>query len=114
MPTDEVWGFDDVGEWLPAIAERHSIGTVQGSEWLGGEGFQTQLQRHGAIRSCAGATAECYAGVDPTALIYVPKGQLNGLFSPDDCCPALRATLEDAGYSIVYDGPGATIAQPGD
>jgi hypothetical protein len=112
VPTDEVWGFDDIGEWLPALAERHSIGTVQGSEWLGREGFGTQLERHFDVRACAGATAPCYAEIDPTALIYVPKGQLNGLFSPEDCCPALRATLEDSGYEIVYDGPGATIAAP--
>jgi hypothetical protein len=112
VPTDEVWGFDDIGEWLPAIAVRHSIGTVQGSEWLGPEGFRSQLERHFDIRACAGATARCYAEIDPAALIYVPKGQLNGLFSPEDCCPALRTTLEDSGYQIVYDGPGATIAVP--
>ena len=112
VPSDEVWGFDDIGEWLPAIAERHSIGTVQGSEWLGREGFRSQLERHRDVRACAGATAACYAAIDPTALIYVPKGQLNGLFSPEDCCPALRETLEEAGYEIVFDGPGATIAAP--
>jgi len=112
VPTDEVWGFDDIGEWLPAIAERHAVGTVQGSEWLGRDGYRRQLDRHFAIRSCAGSTAACYASIAPDALIYVPKGQLNGLFSPQDCCPALRATLRDAGYDIVYDGPGATIAQP--
>ena len=53
VPTDEVWGFDDIGEWLPAIAERHSIGTVQGSEWLGREGFRSQLatpRRHPGVR----------------------------------------------------------------
>jgi hypothetical protein len=112
VPSDEVWGFDDIGEWLPAIAVRHSIGTVQGSEWLGREGFRLQLERHRDVRACAGATADCYRELDPTALIYIPKGQLNGLFSPEDCCPALRSTLEDAGYEIVFDGPGATIAAP--
>jgi hypothetical protein len=114
VPSDEVWGFDDIGEWLPAIAERHSVGTVQGSEWLGADAFEGQVRRHVQIRSCAGSTAECYAALDPAAVIYVPKGQLNGLFSPGDCCPALRSTLEDSGYSIVYDGPGATIALPPD
>jgi hypothetical protein len=112
VPTDEVWGFDDIGEWLPALAERHAIGTVQGSEWLGAAGFEAQLSTHGAIRACAGSTASCYAAIDPGAAIFVPKGQLNGIFSPDDCCPALRTTLTDAGYEVVYDGPGATIAVP--
>ena len=112
VPTDEVWGFDDIGEWLPALAERQAIGTVQGSEWLGPAGFDAQLSTHSAIRDCAGSTAACYASIDTGAVIFVPKGQLNGIFSPQDCCPALRSTLTDAGYEVVYDGAGATIAVP--
>ena len=112
VPTDEVWGFDDIGEWLPALAQRQAIGTVQGSEWLGANGFDAQLSTHGAIRGCAGATASCYAEIDPDAAVFVPKGQLNGIFSPDDCCPALRETLTDAGYDVVFDDEGATIAVP--
>ena len=113
VPTDEVWGFDDVSEWFPAIGHRQSIGTVQGSEWLGSAGFDAQLHTHAVIRSCAGHTASCYSAIDGAAILFVPKGQLNGLFSPPDCCPALRSTLADAGYEVVYDGEGATIAMPG-
>jgi hypothetical protein len=113
VPTSEVWGFDDVGEWLPAIAERHSIGTVQGSEWLGVEGFEERLAVHEAIRDCAGSTVACYTAIDAEAILFIPKGQQGGPFSPGDCCPALRETAEAGGYRIVYDGPGATIAIPG-
>lgn len=113
VATTDVWGDDEVSEWFPALAERSSIGTVQGSEWLGADAFRQQLQRHLAILACAGSTADCYAEVDPKALIFVPKGRLAGPFSPADCCPALRTTLPDAGYEVIYDGPGATIAQPG-
>jgi hypothetical protein len=114
VPTHEVWGYDEISEWLPALGERHSIGTVQGTEWLGVAEFQAQLATHEAILNCAGATVACYGSVDPDAWIFVPKGNLAGLFSPDDCCPALRTTLADAGYEVVYDGPGATIGMPGD
>jgi hypothetical protein len=113
IPTDEVWGFDDVSEWFPAIADRSSIGTVQGSEWLGSAGFDAQLERQVAIQNCVGHTASCYAAIGENAALFIPKGKLNGLFSPSDCCPALRFTLSDAGYRVVYDGPGATIAAPG-
>ena len=111
VPTAEVWGFDEVSEWLPAFAERYSLGTVQGSEWLGQAGFEQQLDHHERILDCANHTASCYAEVDGDAVIFVPKGETAGPFSAADCCPALRSTLEDAGYEIVYDGPGATIAQ---
>ena len=68
--------------------ERHSIGTVQGSGVARARGLPTRsCERHVDIRACAGATAACYADIDPTALIYVPKGQLNGLFSPDGLLP---------------------------
>jgi hypothetical protein len=67
---------------------------------------------HESILGCAGSTAECYRDLAPDAVLYIPKGRLAGLFSPSDCCPALRETVEDAGYRILYDGPGATIAAP--
>ena len=112
VPTNEVWGFDDVSEWLPAIAERRSIGTVQGSEWLGSDGFDAQLEVHESILGCAGSTAVCYRSLAPDAVLFIPKGRLGGLFSPSDCCPALRETLGSLGYTVIYDGPGATIAEP--
>jgi hypothetical protein len=113
VPVAGVWGDDEVSEWLPALAQRQSVGTVQGSEWLGVDGFEAQLGVHNEIRDCSGATVACYAGVDPGALLFIPKGQLAGPFSPGDCCPAVRETVEQAGYRVVYDGPGATIAAPG-
>ena len=112
VPVAGVWGDDEMSEWLPALAQRQSIGTVQGSEWLGVETFEAQLATHNAIRDCSGSTVACYASVDPTALLFIPKGQLAGPFSPGDCCPALRETVEAEGYRVIYDGPGATIAEP--
>ena len=114
VPTDEAWLYDQISEWLPALADVHSVGTVQGSEWLGRERFDAQLAMNAAIVSCAGSTAGCYRDIAPSAVLFVPKGQLAGPYSPSDCCPALRATLADAGYDVIYDGPGATIARPGD
>lgn len=114
VPTGEVWGYDEVSEWLPAFAQRESVGTVQGSEWLGAAAFDARLATHEAILRCAGSTAACYRLIDPEATIFVPKGRLAGPWSPVDCCPALRQTLADAGYEIVYDEAGATIARPGD
>jgi hypothetical protein len=112
VPTGGVWGDDEVSEWLPALAERHSIGTVQGSEWLGADGFEGLLRTHEAIRGCYGSTADCYAGIDADAWLFIPKGQLSGPLSSGDCCPALRSTLEAAGYDVVFDDRGATIARP--
>jgi hypothetical protein len=114
VPTNEWWGDDEVSEWVPALTERRSIATVQGSEWLGPSGFEAQVRRHIDVLRCSGATAACYRAIDTDAVLFVPKGRLAGPFSNEDCCPALRDTLADAGYEIIYDGPGATIAKPAD
>lgn len=113
-----VWGADEVSEWFPAIAERQSVATVQGSEWLGTEGFTSQRRRHIAVLTCTPLTDRCMAewsageGLSD-AWLFIPKGQLNGPLSAQDCCPALRETVRgSAVYEVVYDGVGATIARP--
>ncbi len=88
-------------------------GRVEGGErgWggtgieVGSDGFEEQLATHAALLDCAGETVECYERIDPTSVIFAPKGQLAGPFSPTDCCPALRETLNDGGYEVIYDGP---------
>jgi hypothetical protein len=117
VATDVVWGDDEISEWFPSLAERANLGTVQGSEWLGRSAFTHQLSVHFAILGCARATATCMRDVAgevaaPDAFIFIPRGRLGGAYSPADCCPAMRATLSDAGYRIVYDGRGGTIAAP--
>ena len=112
IPTEDVWGDDEQSEWFPAIAGRYSLGTVQGSEWLGPDGYRRQLANHVEIRACAAAAASCYRSILDGASLFIPKGELAGPFSRADCCAALRETLATLGYAVIYDGPGATIAEP--
>ena len=98
--------------------KRQSVATVQGSEWLGAEGYETQLHRHFAVLGCSRSTDKCFVdwaaseGLED-AWLFVPKGQVNGPLSPNDCCPALRELLLTGDrYEVVYDGPGATIGRP--
>jgi hypothetical protein len=114
------WGGDEISEWFPAVAERQSVATVQGSEWLGRDGFRAQRQRHREVIRCTPQIDRCMIewaesqGLSD-AWIFVPKNKVNGPLSPDDCCPALRQTVQESDfYEVVYDGPGATIARPRD
>jgi hypothetical protein len=115
-----VWGADEVSEWFPAVALRQSVATVQGSEWLGTEGFKAQRARHLAVLTCTLRTDRCMADWSAEAgladaWLFIPKGQLNGPLSAPDCCPALRETVRDSAvYEVVYDEEGATIARPVD
>ena len=46
-------GFcDPVNEWFPTLTERQSITTLQGSEWLRGENFQTFSTATQEIQTC--------------------------------------------------------------
>jgi hypothetical protein len=114
------WGADEISEWFPAAAQRQSVATVQGSEWLGRAGFRSQRERNRAVIRCAPSTDQCMADWAASegladAWIFIPKGRVNGPLSPDDCCPALRETVRDSKfYEVVFDGAGATIARPRD
>lgn len=115
--TDLPWYGQTTAEWFPYLAGRESVATVQGYEWLGSAAWQRQLELADALREHANDTV---AALDEWAdefgvvydYVYLPKGQLGGVMSAEDCCRALRSTLRDsADYEIVYDGVGATIAR---
>jgi hypothetical protein len=115
--TGERWAGDRSSEWFPALAERTSVATVQGYEWLGQNAFRAQVVRYDALQACARQTADCLeawrAESMPFSHVYVPKrsvAQFVTRAAADDCCAALRAALAaDARYQHVHDGPGAVI-----
>ncbi|KMW57341.1 hypothetical protein AIOL_002304 [Candidatus Rhodobacter oscarellae] len=45
------WAADEVSEWLPAIADLQSLGTVQGREWLPGGAFHTATNLSGQLKA---------------------------------------------------------------
>jgi hypothetical protein len=116
--TGRMWESDYISEWFPVLAERTSVGTVQGSEWRGFPAFLERLATNRQLQNCADKTAACFddwaAGWnEPSTYAFLPKGPLFGPRSATDCCAALRETLRLADrYTLVYDGPGATIFAP--
>lgn len=51
------WELDAAAEWFPVLAERVSVGTVQGREWLPGHAFREAARRFKDLQGCAGADA---------------------------------------------------------
>jgi hypothetical protein len=112
--TDSVWPRDPDSEWFPLLAERRSVATVQGSEWLGQAAFFETRGAHHTLQTCVRkASVACvqeWLAEWPADFLYLPKGHLHGPNSPADCCADLRDALrESPGFTVVYDGPGATI-----
>ena len=112
------WSVDRTSEWFPVLAGRKSVATVQGTEWLAGGRFTRQQGDFLALQKCANLPSACldqWAAQtnNPFDYVYItkipPRVERQ---SNDACCAFLRAALnDDAHYSAVYDGDGATIFQ---
>jgi hypothetical protein len=108
--TGEAWHLDKVAEWFPVLARRKSVSTVQGLEWE--PGFEGRVQQNIDLQiGCGTADAACLAGWGERtgqrfSHVYVWKRPYG------ECCTPLIAALKtDPGYAVLYDGPGALIAQ---
>jgi len=110
-----VWAVDKTSEWFPVIAQRHSVGTVQGSEWLPDRAFARMQKSSKNLRQCAGEIADCLEAWSRTTgttftHVYVPQPPLPPAEAYRLCCKLLIASLSgNPRYRLVYGGPGAYI-----
>ncbi len=114
--TADPWAFDRSSEWFPTLAERVSIGTVQGYEWAKAPELARRVLRSASLQQCAAGEPDCLeqwakeAGLTFTH-VYVPKrAVVQDTTSTQDCCSGIRNALAtDPGYRLIYDGPGAAV-----
>ncbi len=107
--TSSPWQIDKVSEWFPVLAQRRSVATVQGSEWLPNHAFGTFIARQLRVAACANGETTCLDSLrkDPALRfthVYVPSGP-----SVECCRGQLEALRDDPRYETIYDGKGATI-----
>ena len=109
------WANDRIAEWFPVLAQRHSVATVQGSEWLPKGEFTRRYDASEALAGCATADVTCVekwstSWSKPFTHLYVAKTLGKRGMPGTDCCTALIASAaSDPHYRRVYDGPGAAI-----
>ncbi|MGI8548776.1 MAG: ArnT family glycosyltransferase [Gemmatimonadaceae bacterium] len=109
--SGKTWAVDKVSEWFPALANRTSISTIQGSEWL--PGFPRKLVLNDVFQKrCRTADGGCLTrwsealGSRPFTGVYVPKT------GDEPCCtPLITALRNDPSYVTIYDAEGAFIAE---
>ena len=115
--TERFWAGDRAAEWFPVLAQRRSVDTVQGTEWLPkSEGFWPTMERYEAAQQCGGRDGGCILGwsaeYGEVGYVFIPK-TLAGEYgdgAPSYCCTGLRLNLRgDPAFELVYDGPGATV-----
>lgn len=106
---DGSWETAKTAEWFPVLAERLSVATVQGTEWVSNGGFKRARDIHDAAYQCGFETTDCLDALVAEHRIdfdyvYIRVGESG------QCCGTLLASLvRDPRYRLVFDGDGATI-----
>lgn len=107
--TGESWALNRSSEWFPVLAQRVSLATPQGTEWLPDRAFARRVEAHTALQACGYADPACllrWAEQTRTEFDYVYVAERGAT----GCCARLRSTLErDPRFREVYAGPGVAI-----
>jgi hypothetical protein len=93
------WNLDSAAEWFPVMADRTSVVTVQGWEWLGQNAFEEQRLRHEWLQRCASQVESLCVGewtsvVGPIDYVYLSERQEAGA-DGRRCCGHLADQIED-------------------
>ncbi len=103
------FGLDVYSEWFPALAQRASVATVQGYEWLPDQVFYRRMERYAALGECR------HGGIDCLERWAAQGGQefSHVFLVHDGCCEPLRnaARALNAGYTILFEGRDLLILQ---
>ena len=103
------WSGDLVSEWFPAIAQRVSLATVQGYEWLPGGAFERRRVLHASLQACLTEDIGCLvewardAGVAPDYVYLAATGPRHGTSTLED------ALISSPDFALVYENPEAKV-----
>lgn len=105
LRSSKWFGEDPTSEWFPALAQRVSLATVQGYEWLPNLQFHGRQKPFNALQACASSDASCLSRWTTRTGIAASHVYL----STGCCMPLQRSLRSSPDYALVYDGKGATI-----
>lgn len=110
IPSVTWWGTDSTSEWFPVLADRASVATVQGHEWLGD--ISQQIASYEAVQQCATKGPDCldaWAERTGAAFTYLYVAKASASLAGDRAASLRHHLDRDLRYVRVYDGPAATI-----
>jgi hypothetical protein len=111
------WSSDPVSEWFPVLADRQSVATVQGTEWVNGVDFLTTVERASQLQSCHNQDVTCidsWSSSFQTSFdhVYVRKLDLDRLENKNlvPIQSALATCLRnDPEYELLYESDSVAI-----
>jgi hypothetical protein len=106
LPASQSWFTDKVSEWFPSLANRKSITTVQGLEWLPKSVQAEKIKLYAEIFRCQPPYMTCIQTIDQPTIgtfdyIYVSLQGNENQTSVFDTSVAFELQL-DARYKLVY------------
>jgi hypothetical protein len=99
------WHLDSASEWFPYLADRQSVATVQGHEWIGGNDFRRIESQHAWLQRCAfERRSDCIAQwqrvVGPVD--YIVLSDRGSPADSESCCLAMIRTSDLSDAEVVF------------
>jgi len=109
---------DSVPEWFPALAERQSLFTVQGTEWTLGKDFGAFVQQAGELQACVSDGVSCVMDkLKGTNFDYI---YVSKILRVDNCQPLsysqtfpffVEGLNRNPNFEVAYETDGVVIFQ---
>ena len=99
------WAIDRSAEWFPVLADRRSVLTVQGTEWLPRGAFTAADKAQEELNHCVHQNVDCLTSwAEEFGVGY------SHIYVAGYCCADLRASLSrDSSFQVIYENAGASI-----
>jgi hypothetical protein len=106
------WEEDMVGEWFPLLAQRHSVLTPQGAEWLPDEMHNRRVCLFGQVRNVPTwdhdlTDLDLWASLRGVSYSYIYIS--HAARGPVDWSRMLESAETSSNYNVVLETPAATV-----
>jgi len=108
--------YDPTMEWFPVLAQRQSLGTVQGREWQFGETFYADLQPIQAVQACYFTNETCLKAnsgyLAPYNYLYITKtcaGQANCTLPTGQDAPLVTPLRLVSNYQVIFENQAVQV-----
>ena len=112
LEWEDSWALSPLLEWFPALTDRRSITTIQGTEWLAGEnGFDLQGERFSKSKLCLYDKVSCLDDLsnDPAAqfdYVLISSNVPGAANRQSSLLVSLENSVE---FQLVHSSPGVKI-----
>jgi len=114
LTPHSIWEANERVEWFPVLAQRNSVGTVQGTEWLPANRFNEQQSIYQELLICALEDIACLNQVSQQEGIHFTHIYLSGTLVDGETGTPFPLPIEadlrtSPEYELIYERDGVLI-----